>query len=97
MANKIEEILDGVDVRKVLEKPGLSEAVQFDKTAYDNDWLESVHKEAAKVFGADSKLWDLMAFAPREYFRDELQDALNAYSVWYQKFIKIKKEKMEEE
>lgn len=88
--NVVQEILDGADVRLVLNKPGLTEA-----TAYDASWLEDVHKAAGNVFGADKKLWDLMAFAPDKYFHDELQDALNAYSAWYQKFLKVKKEETE--
>lgn len=89
--NVVQEILDGADVRKVLNKPGLTEA-----QAYDASWLEDVHKAAANVFGADKKLWDLMAFAPDKYFRDDLQDALNAFSKWYQNFLRVKKEEANE-
>ena len=86
MASVVDRILEGENVKHVLS------ASINEETAYDAQWLENVHKAAAETFGADKKLWDLMAFAPDKYYKDELQDALNAFSAWYQKFLKVKKE-----
>jgi len=88
MDNKqaVSAILDGADVKSVLDKPGvISEA-----TAYDQAWEKKTWDAAKNVFSACNKLWDQMAFAPDKYYHDECQDALNAFSAWYQKFLKVK-------
>ena len=83
----VSEILDGADVQQVLSKPGIVNEAQ---TAYDQAWEKRVWDAAKSVFGACNKLWDEMAFAPEKYYHKECQDALNAFSAWYQKFLKVK-------
>ena len=80
----VDEILEGNEVEKVLNKP-----VQ-EGSVYDFNWEKSVWDAAKDVHAAAKKLWDLMAFAPDKYFHDECQDALNAFSKWYQDFLKVK-------
>ena len=83
MESYVDKILKGVPVK---------EALKVEETAYDRDWEQSVWKAAKEVFAADKKLWDLMVFAPDQYKTDDLQDVLNAFSKWYQHFLKVKED-----
>ena len=80
----VDAILTGMEIK---------EAISLEETpiGYDAEWEEKVHKKAAELFGKQKELWDLMAFAPEKYNRDALQDALNAFSKWYQDFLAVKK------
>jgi hypothetical protein len=82
--NLVDKILNGENIRSVCSNSGLVEK------AYDEKWEQDTHNAAKNVFAACNKLWDLMAFAPDKYFHDDCQDALNAYSRWYQNFLKVK-------
>ena len=77
-----DRILEGADIKTTLTE----------ETAYDEAWEKKVWDASKDIFSADKKLWDLMAFAPDKYYTDELQDALNAFNSWYQKFLKVKGE-----
>ena len=83
----VDKILDGVAIQEALNKPVVNEG-----TVYDEKWEQDVHKAAKDVFASCKKLWDLMVFAPEKYYHKECQDALNAYSAWYQKFVSMREE-----
>lgn len=76
----IDKILEGADIKTTLTE----------EMAYDEAWEKKVWDVSKDIFSADKKLWDLVAFAPDKYNTDELQDALNAFNSWYQKFLKVK-------
>ena len=77
----IDRILEGANIKTTLTE----------EMVYDEAWEKKVWDVSKDIFSADKKLWDLMAFAPEKYNRDALQDALNAFSKWYQDFLTVKK------
>lgn len=76
-----DRILEGADIKSALSE----------ESVYDEKWEKQVWDAAKNVFAADKKLWDLMSFAPEKYNGVALQDALNAFSKWYQDFLAVKK------
>ena len=83
----VDKILSGVPVNEALgnEAPGNETS-----SVYDKKWEKDVWDAAKSLFGAEKKLWDLMAFAPDKYDPDTLQDALNAFNKWYHYFFSVK-------